>query len=83
MNHEMPDLNALREEVQLNGLRVSIDEPEDDTRTNTLERFEALPLEEQLERMRRKEYTDLELFKKKHFNTGIDINLLRRQIKSE
>ena len=84
------DLNKLRAKV-LQENKESGDRPHVEVATssdavNTLERFEALPMEEQIRRMKEKEYDDLELFKKNHFSKGglsPDINKLREQLKKE
>lgn len=78
MSEKTPDLNALRTKVLA---QKESAETENRDAVNTLEKFEALPMEEQLRRMSEKEYTDLNLFKKKHFGSGIDINKLRTQVK--
>ena len=64
----------------------AVSEPTADA-VNTLELFEALPLDEQLSCMRAKEYDDLEQFKQKHYEKGkavrVDINEVRRLVAGE
>jgi len=77
------DLNKLRDEVleAKQSEKNNIDENTGAFSINTLSRFEALPIEEQIRMMERRGYSDLELYKKKHFASGVDINELRAQIK--
>jgi hypothetical protein len=89
MTEKQPmDLNALRQKVIKENSSSDLKPEEDDgLAINTLERFEALPIEEQLQRARAKGYVDeegnieLERFIEKHYS-GIDINKLREIVSS-
>ena len=67
MKEKIPDLNQMRDQIaKLKELSNEIpDNNEMSENVNTLERFEALPIEEQVQRMEQKGYTDLELFNEK------------------
>lgn len=84
MTEKPRNLNLLRDALlakRAAGEAVPVLPEREGEAVNTLEKFEALPLEEQLARMRRKEYDDLELFKQKHYGKGkefrVDLNEVR------
>ena len=84
MKEKPRDLNLLRDALRAKRAAgesaPSLPEADGDA-VNTLEKFEALPLEDQLARMRQKEYDNLELFKQRHYGKGkevrVDINEIR------
>ena len=84
MKDKMPDLDALRTRV-LAEKQSKKSEPveEHPDAPNTLEKFEALPMEEQVRRMQQKGYTDLALYKSRHYAGKIDINKLRDQMEKD
>jgi len=83
--HEELDLNKIREQARQGEVKNTLPEKNGDSMAiNTRERFEALSTEEQERRMQEKGYTDLELFKNRHFGEQgrdmMDINKLRAQL---
>lgn len=80
MKEKQPSLDSLRDKILAERSKptgeITSDHGHADA-PNTLEKFEALPIEEQVKRMEQKGYSDLDEYKKRHYRGHIDINKLR------
>ena len=87
MKGEGFDLNKIREQARQRNEKIEDVLPEknlDENVVNTREAFEALSAEEQQRLMEARGYTDMELFKERHFTKGDpDINKLRERLKNK
>ena len=85
MKGEGLDLNKIREQARARNEKIGDVLPEkSEGAVNTREAFEALSTEEQQRLMEARGYTDMELFKERHFTKGDpDINKLRDRLKNK